>query len=295
MSTGSNGSDKGYFFHGPKVIDRTMPLANGITLKAFHIHGVVVSDSPDSPLYETTLYAQGTTILDADGQVKGDVQLIEFTDPDGDANWIYGLNWTSGASGEYVFGAGIGKWQGITGSLCTLGASHERADDHVMPRYEVEWAIAADAAPNEASALDESLPNYDTGYSFHGAHVPTARKELRNGPILVASTQCGVLISENANSPRHHATCHDRGTTIQSAEGKALGDVMLLEDTDADGDVTWLYHEWWYGRGPGSYRFIGGTGKWEGIQGTGRTLAMIARRADDHYMPSWELRWRIDN
>jgi hypothetical protein len=33
-------------------------------------------------------------------------------------------------------------------------------------------------------------------------------------------------------------------------DGKTLGDVMLLEDTDPDGDIVWLYHEWWVREGP---------------------------------------------
>ena len=69
---------------------------------------------------------------------------------------------------------------------------------------------------------------------------------------------------------------------------------MLLEDTDPDGDIVWLYHIWWYGTGPGQYRFIGGTGKWEGIIGEGRTLGMLRPRTDDHWMLRSEMHWKID-
>ena len=44
-----------------------------------------------------------------------------------------------------------------------------------------------------------------------------------------------------AVSPLNFATCFDRATTYQ-LEGRTLGDVMLLEDTDPDGDIVWLYH-----------------------------------------------------
>ncbi len=69
---------------------------------------------------------------------------------------------------------------------------------------------------------------------------------------------------------------------------------MLLEDTDPDGDIAWLYHEWWYGEGPGTYRFIGGTGKWAGISGVGSTLGILKDRTDDHYMLRSEIFWNID-
>jgi hypothetical protein len=28
--------------------------------------------------------------------------------------------------------------------------------------------------------------------------------------------------------------------------------------------------------------------------GVGKTLGMVCSRADDHYMPTWEMHWRID-
>jgi hypothetical protein len=159
---------------------------------------------------------------------------------------------------------------------------------------EISWRVERDRKRDCPSLVASGdYRDYDTGYSFHGPHVVTGTKALANGLTLVANHQSGVLISENADSPRHNATCYDRGTTIKTSEGKTLGDVMLLEDTDADGDIVWLYHEWWYGQGPGSYEFIGGTGKWKGIVGLGQTLGMVQRRADDHYMPTWEMHWRI--
>ena len=136
---------------------------------------------------------------------------------------------------------------------------------------------------------------HDQGLSFHGPHITTLTKELNNSVTLVYSNQSGVLLSEDpdAMSPRNFATCFDRGTTYQ-LEGKTLGDVMLLEDTDPDGDIVWLYHEWWYGKGPGSYEFIEGTGKWEGITGRGVTLGMLRPRTDDHFMLRSEMHWNIE-
>ena len=84
------------------------------------------------------------------------------------------------------------------------------------------------------------------------------------------------------------------GTDVQiKAAALMPGDVMLLEDTDPDGDIAWLIHVWWYGKGPGSYQFIGGTGKWEGIQGRGVTRGMFLGRSDDHFMLKSELYWNL--
>jgi hypothetical protein len=280
-------------------VDRTLPLANGLVLEAYHQSGVVMSERAGSPFYEATLFAQGTTVRDTSGRARHEAQLIEFTGSDGDTAWACGLT-TPGEGqatghGTYRLVQGTGRWEGISGVFCTLGIKRHRADDHVLLHCEVCWEVRQGCKPAYASLVqDGAYAAYDTGYSFHGAHVVTGTKALSNGLTLVANHQSGVLLSENPDSPRHNATCYDRGTTIKTSEGKTLGDVMLLEDTDADGDVVWLYHEWWYGQGPGSYEFLGGTGKWAGISGVGQTLGMVQARADDHFMPTWEMHWKLD-
>ena len=293
--TGNAGTDTGYTFHGPAIVDRTIHLKNGLILEANHLSGIVVSENPDSPMHHATLFAQGTTVKNAASAILGSACLWEVTDPDGDSAWAIGVNWPAGGDGLFRLVQGTGKWEGLGGTFRTLGVTQERADDHTMLRWETSWDVDKERSwEYETLVSAGDYTDYDTGYSFHGPHVVTGIKELSNGLLLSANTQAGVLISENEHSPRHNATCYDRGTTIKTPEGKALGDIMLLEDTDADGDVVWLYHEWWYGQGPGRYQFLGGTGKWAGIAGVGKTLGMVCSRADDHYMPTWEMYWKID-
>jgi hypothetical protein len=165
-----------------------------------------------------------------------------------------------------------------------------------MPKYEIQWKIDKENRGRiESLAREGTYTNHAASLSFHGPHVTESVRDLTNGLSLVVSTQSGVLMGEDPEviSPRSYATCYDRGTTVRRG-GKNLGDVMLLEDTDPDGDIVWLIHVWWYGKGPGSYQFIGGTGKWEGITGEGTTLGMLRGRTDDHYMLRSEIHWRID-
>ena len=69
---------------------------------------------------------------------------------------------------------------------------------------------------------------------------------------------------------------------------------MLLEELDSYGDIVWLYHEWWYGKDPGSYECIGGTGKWKSIHGFGVTRGMLRGRVEDHFMFKSEMHWNLE-
>ena len=51
----SQGTDKGYTFCGPIIVDRTMPLKNGLTLETNRQSGVVVSETAGSPLHHATV------------------------------------------------------------------------------------------------------------------------------------------------------------------------------------------------------------------------------------------------
>ncbi|MHC4737246.1 MAG: hypothetical protein ACYTDW_22825, partial [Planctomycetota bacterium] len=217
----NTGTDTGYTFHGPTIVDRTMPLKNGLTLEANHQAGIVVSEIAGSPLHHATLFAQGTTVKNAEGAILGDARLYEFTDPDGDSAWAIGLNWPAGGKATFRLIQGTGKWEGIGGTFTTCGVTRERADDHYMLRWEASWEVDVERAWDyEALVAEGAYTDYDTGYSFHGPHVVTQIKELSNGLLLSANTQAGVLISENEHSPRHNATCYDRGSTIKTPEGR---------------------------------------------------------------------------
>ena len=61
-------------------------------------------------------------------------------------------------------------------------------------------------------------------------------------------------------------------------------------ETEATREVDGVF-SMWYGKGPGSYVFIGGTGKWQGIVGYGKTLGMLRGRTDDHFMLKSQMHW----
>ncbi|MFC1761499.1 hypothetical protein ACFL6U_05405 [Planctomycetota bacterium] len=283
-------TDKGYIFAGPREVKKTKQIKKGVHIVAYHQNGVFVSEQSNSPWFQAALFIQGTRIEDAKGKVLQDVALCEATDPDGDLNWS--IFWRPhGDTGTVSFKLGTGKWEGILGKGHLPGIVRKRADNHVMPQYKIQWHID----PNDRHILNrtDQYKYHDRGLSFHGPHIEDFSRKLENGTSLKNNSQSGVLLSENpeAKAPRNFATCYDRGTTINTATGN--GDIMLLEDTDPDGDVVWLCHIWWYGKGPGTYEFLGGIGKWKGITGVGVTQGMLRGRTDDHFMLKSEMHWNL--
>lgn len=277
------GQDQGKLSLSPRQERRTKVFRDGRSIIAYNQGGTMVGGSASGPWNKATLFAQGTVFKDASGAVIAEVALWETTDPEG--NLVWGVLWRpAGAPHSLEIKAGTGKWKGIAGKGKLIDGDS---------RWEIAWSIA-----NLESAALRGRPgdyaHHDSGFSFHGPHITETSRTLPNGVTLTYNNQSGVLLSDNreARSPRNLATSYDRGTTYSLGD-KNLGDIMLLEDTDPDGDTVWLYHEWWYGMDPGSYEFIGGTGKWKGISGYGKTLGVLRDRVDDHWLLKSEMHWNL--
>ncbi len=275
--------DQGQLSLAARQGQRTKVFSDGRSLVAYHQSGTMVGGSATGPWKKATLFAQGTVFKDTAGALVAEVALWEATDPEGDLVW--GVLWRpKDAPYTLEIKAGTGKWKGIAGKGRLLEGES---------RWELDWSIA-----NLESAAVRGRPGdfayHDSGFSFHGPHVTEKSITLPNGVTLTHNNQSGVLLSDDreARSPRNLATSYDRGTTYTLGD-MDLGDIMLLEDTDPDGDTVWLYHEWWYGAGPGSYEFIGGTGKWRGISGYGKTLGVLRDRVDDHWLLKSEMHWNL--
>jgi hypothetical protein len=277
------GQDRGELSLAARQEQRSKVFNDGRSIVAYRQSGTMVGGDSDGPWKKAALFVQGTVFKAPGGAVIADAALWETTDPEGDLVW--GVLWQpKDAPHTLEIKAGTGKWKGISGKgkLLNKGAG-----------WEIEWSIA-----NLESAALRCKPNdyayHDSGFSFHGPHVTELSRKLPNGAALIYNNQSGVLLSDNreARSPRNLATSYDRGTTYSIGD-KNLADIMLLEDTDPDGDTVWLYHEWWYGKGPGSYEFIGGTGKWKGISGFGKTLGVLRDRVDDHWLLKSEMHWDL--
>ena len=292
------GEDSGYIFAGP-IEERARKIVKpGVEIIDNHRNGVTISDNKGGPWNNATYYHHGSILADTDGNFIRQAAFVESIDPDGDVTWS--ILWEpSPGKASYHFVVGTGKWKGIAGEV-TITGKEKRADDHDRYNYKMNWEIDPE---NDliVPAFEPKGPytNHATSLSFHGPHVTENIKELDSGLRLIINIQLGVLIGEstteeNLQNPRGYAASYDKGVTVWSGDER-LSDVMLLEDTDPDGDMAWLVHVWWYVRGRGLYKFVGGTGKWEGIRGEGTTLGSLRRRTDDYHLLRSEIHWRIED
>jgi hypothetical protein len=290
------GKDSGYIFASPTVERNRKTVKPGQVLIDNHKSGVIVTANKESPWYKATYYAHGSILQDEQGKLIRQAAFCETTDADGDVTWSILWEPTEGKA-SYHFIVGTGKWKGIAGEAAITGMQR-RADDGTMLSYKMSWELD-EKNDQTVPAFEPKGPytNKASSLSFHGPHVTESIRELSNGLKLIVNTQIGVLLPEDpvVQSPRAYAASYDKGVTVWK-DGERLADVMLLEDTDAEGDMSWLVHVWWYARGRGLYKFVGGTGKWKGIRGEGTTLpAILKPRTDDYHFLRSGIQWRIDN
>jgi hypothetical protein len=100
---------------------------------------------------------------------------------------------------------------------------------------------------------------------------PLKIMELPNGTIVVRQVFSGFFLADDPKNPLHLSQL----SCIGSFSGKEMGPNGFLVSwtgsgfcdlADADGDLAWTV---WQGKtGVGTARYIGGTGKYEGLEGS---------------------------
>ena len=289
-----SGHDEGYVFTAPPVVKSSEKLKTGVTLTVNHSTGVTVSENPDSPWYQAVFFCQATSVMDAVGVHVAEMSLCEAIDGDGDVTWLAMLWWMAEGDGTFDIIAGTGKWKGIKGTGTTRGVVRERADHWGMTKWKIDWQIEQEPFDFDAAVAAGNYTDYGKGYSFHGPHVTESVRELTNGLVLDANTQTGMWIAEDPDNPLNHLKWRSHDTTVIDSNGEVLADILIPEAVDPSGDIIFMYQTWWYAEGAGETVMLGGTGKWKGITGFGRTLGALFQRADDHHEVESEFHWKIE-
>jgi hypothetical protein len=292
------GNDGGYIIAGPRIPgEHRKTLEDGLAIDEFTQRGVVLSDNPASPWHHASIFVDGTTYTNAEGEIVKEIVLFETTDPNGDVTWSCILRDTKDGAGEFFFVAGTGKWQWIAGQGEILRLK-DRADDHIMPEYEINWKLDPKRKHLEA-VRTAGYDNYATGFTFHGPHVARATRKFSNGTAVIWNHQAGVIVGNDPDSPIYRSTFFVNGSRIAVGEDLVLtADLGRAEWIDSDGDMFWVIGIDFY-PGPiveeGVCPILGGTGKYEGMTGYVRFTGGAAGgpRTDDYHLVNWEIAWNM--
>lgn len=114
--------------------------------------------------------------------------------------------------------------------------------------------------------------------------------DLPDGSKLQRSHLKGVVIAADATVPFHMSPQDCVGSNRISATGQVLGGSGYCDGMDRDGHVWWI---WWKNAPSGNtWGFMGGTGKYDGIEGGGTTEPQY-QGADGRLVINWTGRWRM--
>jgi hypothetical protein len=117
--------------------------------------------------------------------------------------------------------------------------------------------------------------------------VDEATSALADGRTRRLYTTTGFVLSDEGN-PFHRAEQDCSGAEIVAADGKSRSGAGSCVAIDPDGDVWWI---WWRGDAKGgTWGFLGGTGKFEGITGGG-SLRYALAWPDGRFTLKWEGTW----
>lgn len=111
--------------------------------------------------------------------------------------------------------------------------------------------------------------------------------ELKDGNRLVRAQLKGVGLADDPKSSLHQSLQSCGGTTLVNKKGETLAGAGYCDGVDRDGDLFWLS---WRANATGSdWTFTGGTGKYAGVTGGGKTVNAV--QAPDRLVITWEGRW----
>ena len=115
--------------------------------------------------------------------------------------------------------------------------------------------------------------------------------ELPDGRSVIRYTDRGFLSADDPNNPFHRVNFDCSGTVAMAAGGESGVMGGTCNGLDSDGDV---YTLWWKGEDltDGTWGFMNGSGKWEGIEGGG-TFSTGLTWDDGKVINRWDGEWTM--
>lgn len=132
----------------------------------------------------------------------------------------------------------------------------------------------------------------EASFSGHSVWAPTqatSTTKLPDGRTIQRLYLQGFAIVDQGNGPFRSVSQDCMFTVITSADASSASSGGYCDGVDADGDVFWVWAQ--ADQTGGNWHYIGGTGKFTGIQGGGpyRTTAQFA---DGKALATWSGTWK---
>ena len=139
--------------------------------------------------------------------------------------------------------------------------------------------------------LAQSAPAAEIKASGSVSYVTVSSEadELADGRTLVRSTSKGIVRADDPTVSVHLSSQDCSGTDLIAAEGNFVLGQGYCDGVDKDGDVWWIW--WRNSEQENVWGFLGGTGKYEGIEGGG-TTAIETRLPDGRMSIRWQGTWQ---
>ena len=114
---------------------------------------------------------------------------------------------------------------------------------------------------------------------------------LSQGHVLMRVVQSGVVFADDPASPIDRTATTCTGSMVMDATGQATVVSGHCDGVNADGDV---WTAWYAGnQDGGAWGFMGGTGKFEGIEGRG-TFSAEVQWSDGRGINSWKVTYTVN-
>lgn len=112
--------------------------------------------------------------------------------------------------------------------------------------------------------------------------------ELPDGRTVERSVNTGFSVDLTGQEQPGNEICS--GTRVSEADGEGFFESGHCVGIDIDGDMWWLWFR--NTEAGGEYHFTGGTGKFKGITGGGKSEVTF-EWADGKYFDTWKGSWEI--
>lgn len=115
-----------------------------------------------------------------------------------------------------------------------------------------------------------------------------SKSKLADGNSLNNMFMKGMVIASDENVPVHLSRQDCTGATIVAPTGEQLEGAGSCNGLDRDGDIWWI---WWRNTSESRlWGFLGGTGKYQGVEGGG-TTEVLSAAPDGRVAVTWQGKW----